>query len=262
MFHIPVLRGARFGLAGLLTAGLLVAASAAHAGERSSSWFSIGGNAVKGSGQLQTEARPVGAFEAVSVRGALKVVLRQSGSPAVQVRADDNLLPLIETRVESRSGVPTLEIGVKSGTHYSARSEPVVTVDVATLKALSISGSGDVECDALKAPRLRVAVAGSGDARLRGLAIDEMSVRVSGSGDVQAAGRAAKLGVSIAGSGDVSALELAADEVEVSIAGSGDARVNAGKTLAVSIAGSGDVAYQGDATVKTSIAGSGTVRKR
>jgi hypothetical protein len=242
MPHILALWSAGPGFTGMLVAGPRVAAAAAHSEERSSFWFPIGWNVVKGTGQVQVEARPVGVFEAVSVRGALKVVPRQSGSPSVQVRAGDSLLPLIETQVESRSGVPTLEIGVRNGTHYSARSEPVVTVDVATLKALSISGSGDVECDALKAPRLRVAVAGSGDARLRGLAIDVMSIKVSGSGDVQAAGRASKLGASIAGSGD--------------------ARVNASKTLAVSIAGSGDVAYQGDVTVKTSIAGSGTVRKR
>ncbi len=50
-----------------------------------------------------------------------------------------------------RAGLPTLEIDSKSGTSYSTRSEMTVTVDLISLKALPISGSGDTSCERLKA---------------------------------------------------------------------------------------------------------------
>ena len=221
-----------------------------------------GGDTVVGSGRAQSQTRAITGFEAIALRGSMKLVLRQGARESVEVRADDNLLPLVETRVVDRSGVATLEIGPVANANWQTRSEMKVTVDLVTLKSLSVTGAGDVVSEALKTPALKLVVSGSGDLHLRQLSADELSVKVSGSGDVETSGRAARLSVAIAGSGDVNARALESDEVSVSIAGSGDASVNARKTLSVSIAGSGDVSYAGDAAVKTSIAGTGTVKRR
>lgn len=219
------------------------------------------GGMVVGSGKAVTEQRSVGSFQAVTLTGAMKVVLRQGAKEAVEVRADDNLLPLIETTVVERAGVPTLEIGTRRGASYSTHSRMVVTVDVVQLKALTLTGSGDMAADGLKTADLQVKVQGSGDVDLRRLAADTLGVRIAGSGDMSASGHAGRLDVAIAGSGDLVARDLVADDASVSIVGSGDARIQARKTLAVTIAGSGDVDYTGDAAVKTTIAGSGSVKK-
>ena len=243
-----------------LAAGVLIAAPAFA--EQSSWWHWTAGNATLGSGKVATETRTVGSFQAIELKGSMKLVVQQAPKESVELRGDDNLLPLIETAVVDHAGIPTLEIDIKRGTSFSTRNPIVVTVNVATLKSLSLSGSGDAVADGLKAGDLQLRVSGSGDVRVRRLDADALMVKVSGSGDVGVSGHAAKLSVSIAGSGDVTTHELQADDVSVSIAGSGDASVNARKTLAVSIAGSGDVAYVGDAAVKASIAGSGSVKKR
>ncbi len=207
------------------------------------------------------QARTVGPFEAVSLRGPIKLVLRQAAREAVLVSADAELLPLIETRVVVHGGVPTLEIGPQRDAQLPNRKTVTVTVDVARLSALSVAGSGDAQGEALTTAALRVAVAGAGDVRLGRLGTDTLAIKVSGSGNVRVDGRSAKLAVDIAGSGDVDTSRLQSDEVAVGIAGSGDAKVDARKTLAVSIAGSGDVAYSGDALLTSSIAGSGRVRR-
>lgn len=234
-------------------------AALAGAARAEGSWF--GASTVTGSGKAASEQRLLAGFQAVAIKGSVDVVLRQAAKESVEVRADDNLLPLIETTVADRDGVPTLEVATKKGTRISTRSKITVTVDLPTLKAISISGSGEASGDKLQVGDLQVRIVGAGDVRLRQLSAESLGVKISGNGDVQATGRAARLTVAISGSGDVLTRELDADDVSVSIAGSGDARVNARKTLAVSIAGSGDVAYTGDASVKTSIAGSGNVRK-
>lgn len=249
-------------LAAFVAAGLVLAAPAVHAAERDS-WFSnVGWNSVNGSGKVVTETRAITGFQAVALRGAMDLVLRQGGREGVELRGDDNILPLIETRVVDIGGVPTLEIGSAKGANYSTRTTIVVTVDVKTISKLSLSGSGNVSGDALKAPTLSVKVSGSGDLRLKRVDTDELTSTLSGSGNMEFTGRAPRASFSIAGSGNVDAVRLEGDDVNITIAGSGDASVTARKTLAVKIAGSGGVTYSGDAAVTTSVAGSGSIRKR
>ena len=246
-----------------IAAAVLVAASLpTHAAEPGSLLQRIGLGGLQGSGKLQTEPRAVGSFSAIELHGSMDLVLRQGAREAVELRADDNLLALVETRVVSRSGVPTLEVRTRDGSRYSSRNPITVTVDVVTLSALSVRGSGNVSGEGLKAPALKIVLAGSSELKLRKLSLDEASLKISGSGNAELSGKAARLSVSISGSGDINSRELEAEEVIVSIAGSGGASVNARKTLGVSIAGSGNVDYVGDASVKTSVAGSGQVKKR
>ncbi|HEX6707538.1 MAG TPA: head GIN domain-containing protein [Albitalea sp.] len=238
-------------LLALVGSAVLIASGAARADTR-----------VVGSGKQQSETRAVSPFQAVTLKGSINLVLRQAAKEAVEVRADDNLLPLIETRVVDHSSGPTLEIRVKNGSSYSSRQPVVVTVDVVRLKSLTLAGSGEAVAEALKTSDLEVQIAGSGNLQLRQLSADNLAVTVAGSGDVSATGRSGKLSVTIAGSGGVQTRELEAQDVSVEIAGSGDAHVHARKTLAVSIAGSGDVDYTGDATTAVSVVGTGSVKKR
>lgn len=226
--------------------------------------ISWGGEKVTGSGKPASDSRAVTDFQGITVRGPIDVVVRQTGHEAVEVRGDDNVVPLVETTVESGGNGRTLVIGMKKGLSLHTRSHMVVTVDVITLRSISSSGSGDVRIESLKTPSLKLSLQGASDAKLGSLQADELTIGISGSGDVDAsAGRAGRLNISIAGSGDARLANLQADDVNVSIAGSGDADVNAGKTLSVSIAGSGDVVYRGSGNLtKSSIAGSGSITHR
>jgi hypothetical protein len=243
----PAITRARRGLIVVLLAGAALAAQAA----------------TIGSGNPASEARAVSGFTSIVLRGDIDLVVRQGAREAVRVSTDDNLLPLLQTVVESSGDQRSLVIQWPRGQSVRAKSRSVVEVDVVDLGAISTSGSGDVSVESLKTPALAVSVSGSSDARLTKIETAQLRLSVAGSGDVQAAGQAGRLSISIAGSGDVRTRELAADEVSVSIAGSGDASVQANKSLAVSIAGSGDVDYSGSATLaRSSIAGSGNLRRR
>lgn len=238
-------------------ASLVTAAGAAQAW----SWSFGSGERVQGSGEIVSETRNLGSFEAISLAGNFKVLVRQSGSEAVELKADKNVLPLIETRVVDNSKGRVLEVGVKRGYSLHSVSTPVLTIDVKTLRSLALAGSGDVKLESLKAEQFDASVAGSGDIVLTELQVPRVGIKVSGSGDVLASGRAEALSIAIAGSGDVKAAKLQADEVKVSVAGSGDAQVHALRLLQVSVAGSGDVRYVGSPSIESSIAGSGSVKR-
>lgn len=215
-----------------------------------------------GSGRPAAESRSLADFQAVALRGSMDLVVRQGTTQSVQVQADDNLLPLLETVVEPTSNGATLLVRWKKGQSLHTRSKVLVTVVVPKLAALAASGSGDIRVEAFNTPALKLSLSGSGDARLQGLTTEELGLSISGSSDVVASGSATRLKISIAGSGDVQMADLKSDDVSVTIAGSGNAAVNANKTLEVTIAGSGDVRYTGNAAVKSRVAGSGSVNKR
>lgn len=219
--------------------------------------------ATVGSGRAASETRSVSGFEAIAVAGAIDLVVRQTGKESAEVRADDNVVPLVETVVEDTARGRTLLVRLKRGESVRTKTDIRVTVDVARLTQLVSAGSGAVLVQGLDTPSLRLVLSGSADATLRELAAGVLDVRVAGSGNVEAAGTAQQVKISIAGSGNVSLASLPADDVKVSIAGSGDAKVVANKALGVSIAGSGDVVYSGSAeSIRTSVAGSGRITKR
>lgn len=215
--------------------------------------------ATSGSGRMATEKRAVSDFDAVAQDGSIDLLVRQTGKEAVEINAEDNLLPLIETVVENR----TLKVRFKRGESVRSHRNIQVTVDVIKLNAVAMAGSGDVQIEGVKTPALKVALSGSSDAKLRKLETDALEIRISGSGDVAADGSAKQVKLSIAGSGDAQLADLVADDVSVRIAGSGDASVTANKSLDVSVAGSGDVVYGGKVVaVKSSMAGSGSISRR
>jgi hypothetical protein len=218
---------------------------------------------LSGSGRVVSEARNLPAFQGVSLAGAMDLVVRQGATQAVEVQADDNLLPYLETEVSGSGADARLQVRWKRGASVYNASSVRVNVTVPVLTSLSAAGSGDMLVEPFETPRLSISISGSSDTRLRQLTAGELLVSISGSGDVVGAGKAGQVKISVAGSGDVQLRELKADDVSVTIAGSGDASVHADKSLEVRIAGSGDVTYSGSAaTVNARVAGSGSVNKR
>jgi hypothetical protein len=239
----------------LAAAGLFVNPASAEGWNLSITGF--GGKTIVGSGKALTEPRTTPPFTAISVKGAADVVIRQSSKNAVEVFADDNIVPLVTTEVQGQ----TLVIGFKDKTSVRTKTKIIVRVEVATLTAIGISGSGDVSADLLKLDSLDVNISGSGDIRLNDLTAANLNVSISGSGDFTAAGSATKQRYAIAGSGDIRSSKLQGNDVTVSIAGSGDASVWATGTLTGSVLGSGDIRYTGNATLSKSVLGSGSISK-
>jgi hypothetical protein len=234
---------------------LVLAATGLFSGWR----LALGADLLRGSGVAATQRREIGPFTGVALGASFKVVLRIADREAVEVVADDNVLPLIETRVRGDGQEKTLAIELARNTRIDPRTPIVVTVDVVRLERLALGGSGSIEGKKLKGARLAAAIGGSGSIGLAEIDVDELSVVVGGSGSFRADGRAKTLAVQIGGSGSCDTERLAAAEVSVAVAGSGDARVRADNVLSASIAGSGNVYHRGAAAPQAAIVGSGRI---
>lgn len=218
-------------------------------------WFS--GSAVRGSGNLRTEARDVGAFTGVALALPAVVDVRQSDKDGVSVETDDNILPLIATVVEN--GVLKIRWKTKTG---GVRAQSIrIVVTARSIETLMVAGAGDIRIDKLQARNLVAAISGSGEIRIGQLDATSIKASINGSGELTVAGRTETLQGAIAGSGNLQSGKLDARTASLKIAGSGYARVWARETLAVKVAGSGDVDYYGSPTLTRSVAGSGTVKR-
>jgi len=197
----------------------------------------FGGCGIRGSGDLETEERDLGEFDAVKLSGAFDVFIEVGSEQRVKITFDDNLLDIIETEVRRN----TLYISSKES--YSSRRHCRIEISIPELEKVSLSGSGDIEID--------------------GLDGEEFIVEISGSGDVRAEGHVDELDIQVSGSGDVNARDLEAKDAYVSVSGSGDVRVYASESLNARVSGSGDIQYYGDPEhISTRVAGSGDISRR
>lgn len=216
----------------------------------------IGGRRVHGNGNLGSQTRSTGSFNAVHVLGSMDVVLNPGSDYSVKVEADENLLPYILT---DRDG-DALVVHTRNGYNLQSHNNIKVYVTAPSIEGIVVSGSGSfISNGKLTSQRLKIDVTGSGDVKLD-VDAPEISSEATGSGNVTLAGNTRNFSSEINGSGELHCFNLLSENTKVEIAGSGDAEVYASKSLDVQISGSGDVKYKGTPQINQHIAGSGSVR--
>lgn len=198
----------------------------------------VGGPSIRGSGVVASEKRDVSGFHDVRMSGSGDAIVEQTGAESVTVEAEDNILPLLETRVSN--GV--LHLGLKQNVSVRATRPIRYHVTVKELVGVGISGSGSV--------------------RATGVDTDKLTADISGSGSADLSGRADVVTLRISGSGSYDAAKLQSRSVKVHISGSGGAVVNASEQLEATISGSGSVRYGGNPSVRQRVSGSGTIARR
>lgn len=213
-----------FGLSVLLLASMACA------------FASIAPERVVGSGKVVSETRSVSGFSSVTLQGSAEVDITFGTVESVVVKADDNILPLIETTVQGGR----LIIATKSNASITTVNPIRVSVTMKTLQGLTLSGSGNMNVSGLVGKDLAIALPGSGNITVKGTA-DSLNISLNGSGDIICKG-------------------LKARSVTASLNGSGNIQVYASESLDGKILGSGAIHYDGNpAKVSKSISGSGSI---
>ena len=192
---------------------------------------------IDGSGHPATQQRAVHDIFGIAVSVPAEVVVTQGRTEGLTITADDNLLPHIETVVES--GV--LRIRPRDEASFSARTPIRIEVTARSPQLLAVSGSA------------RIAA--------KSLVLGRVEAMISGSGRIEVSGAAPDFTAHISGAGEVDAARLASRDGHVAISGSGRIRLSAQRNVSASIAGSGDIGYYGDPKVEEHIAGSGRIHR-
>jgi hypothetical protein len=200
--------------------------------------FNIGINGVRGSGIVKTESRTVTGFSSISFKSVGKVTMQQTGKESLTITAEDNILPLLESRAADNILYLTL---AKDGKMNPTK--PIeFAVQVKSLENLNTDGVGSIEAQGIQGKRLVVAMDGVGE------------VKIAGSVDV--------LDLTLAGVGSFQGEKLKTKQATVRNNGVGSAVVNVSEQLDATVSGVGSIEYIGSPQVQKSGRGVGSVKQR
>jgi hypothetical protein len=194
-------------------------------------WFGIRGN-----GHIVTDQRSITEFTEIVASGGLKIEW-QSGSPALSITTDENLLDRIDSRISGST------LRIKTYDHIWPTHGIKVTVSSAKLNGADLSGAVDLVGHNLTGPKFYVRGTGASDVRLDG-AVDELLADLTGAGDLRAK-------------------DLKTKTAQISTTGAADASISVSDALRVSVTGAGDVTYYGNPpTIEKHITGAGSVHRK
>jgi hypothetical protein len=232
-------------------------------------------NFVDGSGDVVDQTFEVRDFDRVTLEGFGSVFIEQGQTESLSVETDENIIPLLDIRVQGNE----LHLGIKRG--YDVRPSQSITFNltVKDLNAVAVEGSGDFYVEPVSASNLAVSIDGSGNIDIKGVTGDSLSIdldgsgnitiedlevqtidtSLQGSGDIELEGNADRQEVSVNGSGNYLAGELETVSTDIRIPGSADVTVWTSEDLNIQVSGSGNVQYFGAPRVDQSGSGSGNI---
>ncbi len=211
---------------------------------------------VVGEGPVLTESRPVGNFNSIRFAVSGDLFFTQSATSKLEISAQQNILNVIECRIDNDE----LVIYFKDNVNVKSHEPIVVNVSGPMVNGLVLNGSGNIHADSTQTDNVNLTLSGSGNINLSKLIASTLSADISGSGNIVVSGGAVdKKHLNISGSGGIDTRNVSANDVATVTSGSGEMHVNAAKTLDVTISGSGSVYYSGTPIVNTHISGSGKV---
>lgn len=221
--------------------------------------FDVRGS-VRGSGDIESERRTPGDFDAIELRYPADVSIVVGSSPSVEIEADDNLLPQLRTRIQGSKLV--IDNGERD---WSQRVHPSRTVQimitVTELHKIELDSAGSIRATGLQSDELRLVLGGAGDITMTELQAQSLTADLNGLGNIEIQGSVDEADVEIRGSGSFAGHEFYAQEARVEIDGLGSATLHVEVHLDAQINGAGSVHYYGSPSVSQDVNGLGSIQR-
>lgn len=180
------------------------------------------GRGVKGSGVLITEKRELSGFKGVDVGGIFQVEVTAQKDFAVEISADDNIVPMVKTYVSN--GV----LKIESDGHFSNSNPIKVRISAPDIESVEASGASRVTVTNVKN--------------------SSFDLNTSGASKVIVAGETSNLKIDVSGASSVDAEALHTENAEVDASGASSASVFALDHITADASGASRIFYSGTAT--------------
>lgn len=190
---------------------------------------------VTGEGPIQSETRQTDAFTRIDVSGGISVSVLIGPAQPLEIRAQENILPVVATDVEG----DTLRI---HGTEGYTTSEGIeVEVVIRTLLGISMSGGSQ----------------GS----IEGLDAENLDIELSGGAGVTATGSASSVALNMSGGSRADLEDLIAQTITLDLSGGAATTVQASSEVSGSASGGARVSVLGDAQLNVEVSGGSEVSR-
>ena len=213
------------------------------------------GDVIRGSGRPGRESRELAPFDGVEVGGGIHVTVAIGPAQAVVVEADENVLALVETRVDG--GI----LKVHFRTHINLRNTGDVNVIVQrpSLASLEASGGAGIDASLAATPGLSLEASGGGVIRARGLAVKKLEASASGGGRLELAGAADQVLLHFSGGARLRGAKLRARVVQVDGSGGCDGELEVSEMVRGNLSGGCSLHVIGNASSRVATSGGASV---
>jgi len=202
---------------------------------------------IKGNGSIRSEERTISDFTELDIKGMFEVELKQTGSHALTLETDENLLDRVETYVKGNT------LFVKWDDQYELKSweKMKIVIEVDRLEKLDMNGMCSLKsASILNADKFELRHNGMGHTELT-IEGEELFVELGGMVEMKLEGVVNEMDLVISGMAKVDTEECEAAQVSVETSGMGRAHVYAKEELFINSSGMGKVTYSGDARIKS-----------
>jgi hypothetical protein len=211
--------------------------------------------AVFGDGNLKSESRTVGAFRSVSIASGFQALVTV-GDPAITVRADENLLPLIETFVEGNS----LVVRVQPDTVVTGVTGLEVAVSNPAVEGIDGSGGAVINASATAVQSFPVSASGGSQVHVEGVSAVDLDALANGGSGITLLGSATHATTSAAGGSGLHLRGLSLETLAIDSSGGSTIEATVTDSVTGSAAGGSTVDIAGNPTVEVQSTGGSTVK--
>jgi hypothetical protein len=192
-----------------------------------------------GSGTPLAETRLVDApFHGVAVHSAFLATIRAGAKPEIELTADDNIVPLIETVVQE--GI----LVVRPATNHSIQTKnPLkLVLTVTALDHIEAHGASRINVESpLEGADLDLALHGASQLNIPSLTVKSLKLKLEGASRANLAGSAASAACDLAGASHADAQKLRIGEAAVALSGASHLTATVTGTLSGSASGASHI---------------------
>jgi hypothetical protein len=210
---------------------------------------------VRRAGHSRTESREVPPFDSVAVAAGIHATVSIGARKPVEIDADDDVLPLVETKVEDGQ----LRIGFKPHFGLWGLHDVHVVLQTPQLHGIAASGGSDVRAQLTPADEIEISASGGSDVHATGAEAGTLSLRGSGGAVIDVAGHADQVDIQMSGGTHVKASGLSVKNVHVQGSGGSEAELRASGRIRGGLSGGSELHIRGNASSRVATSGGSTV---
>ncbi len=195
---------------------------------------------IKGNGNVVEETRDLDEFSKISVSRGMNVYISQGTTAKVVVKADENLLEVIDTYVDDK----TLKVTTLKGIRNATSNKVYVTVpDLEYIK--STSGSNIFSEDSLKTGNLEIKSSAGSNIRLS-LESGELTISAAAGSNIFLDGMAKSVNMKASSGSNIKAGDLLAENCDAKVSSGANIWIKVQNGLTAKASSGGNLFYSGD----------------
>jgi hypothetical protein len=195
---------------------------------------------IKGNGNVVEETRELDEFSKISVSRGMNVYISQGTTSKVVVKADENLLKVIDTYVDDG----TLKVTALKGIRNATSNKVYVTVtDLENIK--SSSGSNVFSEDSLKTGNLEIKSTAGSNVRLS-LETGELTISASAGSNIFLNGKAKSVNIKASSGSNIKAGDLHSENCDARVSSGANIWIKVQNELTAKASSGGNLFYSGE----------------